>query len=241
MSLIFAHRGVRKDFPENTMSAFRAALDMGLDGIELDVQRTADGKLVICHDEHLKRLTGEDCYLKDLTWSQLSELNAGHYFPGAPEEKIPSLEEFLSWFAWTSLIVNIEIKNSVFPYPLIESEILEAIDAYKLQERVIISSFNLQSVIEMKKLAPNVDCGYLFKRWPHKALNIAREHGLDSLHPHYFNVLAPGFLANCRRHGVPVRVWTVNRPSFMRISYRKAVDVLMTDDPKQALAIRGAS
>ncbi|HNZ63712.1 MAG TPA: glycerophosphodiester phosphodiesterase family protein, partial [Bacillota bacterium] len=146
MPMIFAHRGVRKDFPENTMPAFRAALTMGLEGIELDVQRTADGRLVICHDENLKRLTGNDLLLKDLTWEQLSALNAGFYFPGAPVERIPSLEEFFNWFAQTPLTVNIEIKNSVFPFSLIESEILDAIDHYHLRKRVIISSFNLQSV-----------------------------------------------------------------------------------------------
>ncbi len=238
MPMIFAHRGVRKDFPENTMPAFRAALTMGLEGIELDVQRTADGRLVICHDENLKRLTGNDLLLKDLTWEQLSALNAGFYFPGAPVERIPSLEEFFNWFAQTPLTVNIEIKNSVFPFSLIESEILDAIDHYHLRKRVIISSFNLQSVVEMKHLAPDIDCAYLFKRWPHRALRWALAYGLDSLHPHYLNLLAPGFVAQCREQGVKIRAWTVNHPVFMRTAGKKNIDVIMTDDPARALLIR---
>lgn len=235
---IFAHRGARLEFPENTMSAFRAAYDLGADGIELDLQRTADGVLVICHDENLERLASVNVDLKDLTWRQLSELNAGHAFPESPEERFPSLEEFLSWFAWTSLTVNIEIKNSIYPYPLIESEILYAIDQYKLRDRVIISSFSLGSVVEMKHLAPDLSCAFLFKRHPYRALNAALEYGLDALHPHYANTLVPGFISRCRHHHIAVRLWTVNSPRITRFAIRQGIDTLITDDPAQALRIR---
>lgn len=235
---IFAHRGARLEFPENTMSAFRAAYDLGADGIELDLQRTADGVLVICHDENLERLASVNVDLKDLTWRQLSELNAGHAFPESPEERFPSLEEFLSWFAWTSLTVNIEIKNSVYPYPLIESEILYAIDQYKLRDRVIISSFSLESVVEMKHLAPDLSCAFLFKRHPYRALNAALEYGLDALHPHYANTFVPGFVSRCRHHNIAVRLWTVNSPRVTRFAIRQGIDTLITDDPAQALRIR---
>lgn len=235
---VFAHRGARLEFPENTMSAFRAACDLGADGIELDVQRTADGTLVICHDENMARLTGEHVDLRDLTWRQLSELNAGHAFPGSPDEPFPSLEEFLSWFAWTSLTVNIEIKNSIHPYPLIESEVLFAIDQYKLRNRVIVSSFNLDSIIEMKSLAPDLSCAFLFKSHPYRALNTALECGLDALHPHYINIFVPGFIGRCRRRDIAVRLWTVNSPRVMRHAVRQGIDTLITDDPRQAIRIR---
>jgi len=176
---IFAHRGARLEFPENTMSAFRAAYDLGADGIELDLQRTADGVLVICHDENLERLASVNVDLKDLTWRQLSELNAGHAFPESPEERFPSLEEFLSWFAWTSLTVNIEIKNSIYPYPLIESEILYA-PSTNTNSVIVSSSLRsaLESVVEMKHLAPDLSCAFLFKRHPYRALNAALDTGL---------------------------------------------------------------
>jgi len=238
---IFAHRGARLQFPENTMPAFRAACDLGADGIELDLQRTVDGKLVICHDENLGRLAGIDINIKDMTWRQLSELNAGYSFPGSPEVRFPSLEEFLSWFAWTSLTVNIEIKNSVFPYPLIESEILYAIDQYRLRDRVIVSSFNFDSVVEMKRLAPDLSCAFLFKRWPNRALSAALEYGLDGLHPHFLNMFVPGFVSRCRRHNIAVRLWTVNSPRVMRYAIRQGIDTLITDDPAQALKIRNES
>ncbi len=220
------------------MSAFRAAHDLGADGIELDLQRTADGTLVICHDENLERLAGENVDLKDLTWRQLSELNAAYSFPGAPEERFPSLEEFLSWFAWTELTVNIEIKNSVIPYPLIESEVLYAIDQYRLRDRVIVSSFNFDSVVEMKRLAPDLSCAFLFNRWPHRALNAARECGLDGLHPHFFNLYVPGFVLRCRCNNIAVRLWTVNLPRVMKHAIRMDVDALITDDLASALPLR---
>lgn len=220
------------------MSAFRVAHGLGADGIELDLQRTADGTLVICHDENLGRLAGEDVDLKDLTWRQLSELNASYSFPGAEEEHFPSLEEFLSWFAWTELTVNIEIKNSVHPYPLIESELLYAIDQYRLRDRVIMSSFNLDSVVEMKRLAPDLACAFLFSRKPYRALSAALECGLDGLHPHFFNLFVPGFVSCCRRRHIAVRFWTVNVPRVMRYAVWRGVDALITDDSALALSIR---
>ncbi len=236
---IFAHRGIHRHFPENTMSAFRAVQGLRADGIELDLQRTADGTLVICHDENLKRLAGKNVDLKDLTWRQLSELNAAYSFPGAPEERFPSLEEFLSWFAWESLTVNIEIKNSIHPYPLIESELLYAIDQYRLRDRVIVSSFNLDSVVEMKRLAPDLECAFLFKSRPFRALKAARENGLDALHPHFLNMYVPGFVLLCQYLDISVRFWTVNVPRVMRHAIRKkGVDALITDDLTLALSLR---
>lgn len=189
---IFAHRGVRKYHAENTMTAFKAAEAMRLDGIELDVQRTADGRLVICHDENLTRLTGRDLWLKDLTYQELSQLNVAHYFPGSPHESAPLLDEFLAWFKTSSMVVNLELKNTVIPYEGMEEEVLALVDRHGLRDRVIISSFSLESATLFKRLAPDMDVGFLYQKMLPSVVGKVLSHGLDAIHPLYANQLGPG-------------------------------------------------
>lgn len=235
---IFAHRGVRKHFPENTMPAFRAADAMGLDGIELDVQRTADGVLVICHDEHLTRLAGEDLWLKNLTWDELSRINIAWYRQDESFETIPSLDMFLSWFKSTNLIVNIELKNTVVPYEGMEEQVLRLIDHYDVRERVIISSFKRESVIHMKEIAPDLDVGFLYQRFLPCADRFVKQHGLDAIHPLFANQLWCHLMWSARRKDLKVRVWTVNHPLFIKNALWRKVDTIMTDEPELVLALR---
>lgn len=235
---IFAHRGVRKHFPENTMPAFKAADAMGLDGIELDVQRTSDGQLVICHDEPLQRLSGEDVWLKDLTYEALANLNIAHYRPESPPEKVPTLCEFLDWFVETDLIVNLELKNTIVSYEGMEKDVLDLVDHYGLRDRVIISSFSLESMILMKEMAPDIDVGFLYQRLLPCAAKTVMKHGLDAIHPIYFNQLWPWLTSHAHRKGLKVRLWTVDRPLFIWNAIWRHVDTIITDEPELALRLR---
>ncbi|NLA96066.1 MAG: glycerophosphodiester phosphodiesterase [Clostridiaceae bacterium] len=235
---IFAHRGVRKYHAENTMTAFKAAEAMGLDGIELDVQRAADGQLVICHDENLARLTGQDLWLKDLTYQELSQLNISHYFPGSPRERAPLLDEFLAWFKTSSMVVNLELKNTVIPYEGMEEAVLDMVDRHGLRDRVIISSFSLESAALFKQLAPDMDVGFLYQKMPPSFVRKALRHELDAIHPFYANQLWPWLIRQAHRQGLKVRIWTVNHPLFIRNALWRGADVIMTDDPQLVLNIR---
>ena len=235
---IFAHRGVRKYHAENTMTAFKAAEAMGLDGIELDVQRTADGQLVICHDENLTRLTGQDLWLKDLTYQELSQLNVAHYFPGSPHESAPLLDEFLSWLKTSSMVVNLELKNTVIPYEGMEEEVLALVDRHGLRDRAIISSFSLESAALFKRLAPDMDVGFLYQKMLPSVVGKVLRHGLDAIHPLYANQLWPWLIRQAHRQGLKVRIWTVNHPLFIKNALRRGADVIMTDDPQLVLSIR---
>lgn len=235
---IFAHRGVRKHYPENTMDAFRAADTMGLDGIELDVQRTLDGVLVICHDEHLLELAGKDLWIKDLTWEKLSLINIAWHLQDGSTARIPTLQAFLQWLKTTTLIVNIELKNSIVPYEGMEGEVLALIDQYHLRDRVIISSFNLESVVHMKAIAPDIDVGFLYQRLKPLADRLVKDVGLDAIHPLYVHQLFCHLMWSARKKGLKVRVWTVNHPFFIRNALWRKVDTIMTDDPELVLALR---
>lgn len=235
---IFAHRGVRKYHAENTMAAFQAAEAMGLEGIELDVQRTADGQLVICHDENLLKLTGRDVWLKDLTYSQLEELNVADYRPDSPAQQAPLLSTFLDWFKGTSLVVNLELKNTVIPYPGMEEEVIQMVRHYQVTDRVILSSFSLDSVALAKRLAPEIDVGFLYQKFQPSVVNKARKLNLDAIHPLFVNQLWPWLTWQAHRRGLKVRVWTVDHPFFIRNALRRKVDTIMTDDPELVLRLR---
>ena len=108
---VFAHRGYSGRYPENTMTAFREAMKAGTDGIELDVQLSKDGQLVIIHDETLDRTTTGKGYVKDYTLSELKQLDAsGRFLTG---ERIPAFEEYCEWVKDTSLVTNVELKTSI--------------------------------------------------------------------------------------------------------------------------------
>ena len=148
--LILGHRGARGHAPENTMASFQAALDMGADGIELDVQMTKDGKVVVCHDHSLERTSNGSGWLVEHTREELRALDFGSWFsPQFAGEKIPTLREVLQWAAPTRLIVNVEIKHGPVIYEGIEEKVSALIRECRMVERVIVSSFYHPSLLKI--------------------------------------------------------------------------------------------
>jgi glycerophosphoryl diester phosphodiesterase len=159
--LLGSHRGDRKHFPENTMSAFRACVELGLDAIETDVRMTKDGHLVLIHDRSVTRTTNGEGSVDLMTLEELRALDAG--FWKGPEhvgERIPTVEEFLELIAPTNIIINWELKE----YPRDHGErayecvdkLVELIDRYGVAERSLINSFS-QKLLE-----------YVNDKWPGK-------------------------------------------------------------------------
>ena len=113
------HRGYSSKYPENTMLAFKAAIDGNFDGVETDVQLTKDNRLVLIHDEKIDRTSNGKGYVKDYTYDQLCQFNFNYRFDGI-EAKIPLLEELLDYCIGKDVILNIEIKTDKIQYPNIE-------------------------------------------------------------------------------------------------------------------------
>ena len=165
MSLNFAHRGWSGLYPENTLLAFQKAIDLGVDGFEMDVQLSRDGEVVVFHDETLDRVTGYHGYLRDLTVSELKRLDASSGFRGLyGKNEIPTLREFLELVAPTELIVNMELKNNRQYYPQLEEKVIALVRAFGMEKRVIFSSFNNVSILRCRRLATEIDAG--FRRLP---------------------------------------------------------------------------
>jgi glycerophosphoryl diester phosphodiesterase len=223
--LILGHRGAPRGAPENTLRAFRLALEEGADGVELDVQPSADGVPVVLHDDTLDRTTDLSGDVATLPWERIAEARAGG-------EPVPRLEEVVAWAAEAGAFLNVELKR-----PGAEAASLDAIARAGLQARTVFSSFDAASVAEVRRLDPAAACYLLSEGRAGMAMAAARQLGASGV------CLAarrstPAALAEFRRAGLPVVVWTVDRPYRIRGLLREGVRGIITNLPALAVQVR---
>lgn len=235
MTQIFAHRGYSAVFSENTMTAFREAETAGADGIELDVQMTMDGEIVVIHDEKVNRTTSGNGYVKDFTFKEIRQLNANKM--GIKKEPVPALAEVLEWLQTNELTCNIELKNSYFPYKGMEEKVIGFVHSYGLAERIIFSSFNHYSIVYCYQLAPEIETaplysGHIFMPWVY-----AQSIHAGAIHPNYRG-LTDDIIKKSIKSGIAVRPYTINRDADMQRLFNINCSALITDDPVKALRIR---
>lgn len=228
---VFAHRGLSGIYPENTMLAFQRAGDESFDGIELDVQLTRDGQVVIIHDETVDRTTDGSGLVVAHSLDEIRKLNAARIRPDSTQPlRIPTLDEYCEWASSASHIVtNIEIKSSVVFYPGLEEKTFNLVQKYGLEERVFFSSFNHLSMILMKKIAPEIPSGALVEE---QGLMFAgfycEQFGFDYFHPGLPSVTAESVI-ECHAHGIPMHVWTVDAQSDWERMESFGVDGIFTN------------
>jgi len=228
--LIIGHRGASGTAPENTLAAFSEAITQGAGMVELDVQLTLDDKLVVIHDETLNRTTGSMGKVKDYTLLDLQSLDAGKWFaPHFTGERIPTLEEVLKVIP-EEIRINIELKNNLVNYPGLETKVITIIAELNLAERVIISTFNYESLALVKNLAPHLATGLLYQQPLKDPLKLAEKLKVQALHPHY-SLVTPQLVERAHQKGYPVYTWTVNSLSEMEKLFHMGVDGIMTNYP----------
>lgn len=240
--LIFAHRGACRVAPENTLPAFEAAIDLGADGIELDVQYSSDGKLVVIHNPTLETTTNGTGRVTAHTFEELRRLDAGVRFaPQFAGTPIPTLDEVLD-LARGRLLVNIELKAFDTATFGIGADVVARVLAHDMADQVIISSFNPLALRRAKQAGPQIECALLtapdLPGWMRSrpALWLSRA---DSIHPEH-PMVDEAYMAWARRRGMAVRPWTVNEEADMRRLIALGVDALITDVPDVARRIRDA-
>lgn len=236
MPMIYAHRGASGTKMENTMEAFREAHAQGADGVELDVQLTADGEMVVFHDETLDRLTKETGFLCRRTWQELSQVRIPQGESALP---IPRLEEVLTFLKAHGMKVNIELKNSEFPFRGMEEKVLHLVQALDMEEDTLYSSFNHYSMMYMKSLSPKAKCGLLYTATLMKPWTYARAMGADALHPHFSELRAAGELEAAHGLGLMVNTWTVNDDGDLAQMVLQGADIIITNYPARAREILG--
>lgn len=229
---VFAHRGYSGRFPENTMLAFREAEKTGCYGIELDVQTTKDGVVVIFHDETLDRVSDGTGYVRDYTYEELKQFNVAKNWDGKYGfQGIPTFDEYCAWVKDTRLVTNVEIKTGVYYYEDLEKKTIEIIRKYGLESRILFSSFNHSSIVRTKEMAPEIPVGALLD---HQGLGNAgyycHELGFQCYHPG-IKGLDQATVENCRKYGVTVNVWTVNDMGDLERIYEWGCDGAITNYP----------
>ena len=229
--LNWGHRGFSGKYPENTMTAYRKAIEAGADGVELDVQLTKDGEIVVIHDEKVDRTTDGHGNVRDFTLAELRKLDASYLYkePGV-RHPIPTFEEYCEWAAATGCITNIELKNGVYPYPKLEEKTLALLRKYHLEQKVIISSFNHFSVMHMKELAPDLEYGLLEESWVYHPGAYAAELGVQCYHP-FWGSLTDEIVADLKAHHLKINTFTVNDEAAVRSLLAKGVDCVIGNFP----------
>jgi len=222
---VWAHRGASAVAPENTMAAFRAAEAAGADGIELDVHLSRDGVPVVLHDETLERTTDGRGPVGAVSLAQLRQLDAGAWFdPAFAGERLPTLEEVFVW-ASDRLRLNVEIKAAEAGLAVVE------LLRNNPRVRILVSSFDHGMLEQLRRHAPELPLAFLVDSpfW-RRAVRRAVQCRAESLHPRY-DLLSHPLLAACRRQGLAVHCWTVDRPEESASLRRRGVAGVFTNDP----------
>ena len=230
---VIAHRGYSGRYPENTMLAFKKAVEVGCDGIELDIQLTKDGVVVIIHDEKIDRTTDGAGFVNDYTYEELRRFNAAKNFPGVTDfQYIPTFDEYCAWVSATDITTNIEIKTGHIYYEDIEKKMLDIIHSHGLDEKVMFSSFNHMSLVKVKELMPKGECGALLsERGIGNAGYYCHTHGFECYHPGYQG-LTKEQVDGCKKYGIKINVWTVNTMHELEQLYEWGCDGIITNYPE---------
>jgi glycerophosphoryl diester phosphodiesterase len=235
--LNIAHRGGRAAAPESTLLAFRKAIDAGADVLEMDLHATADGVIVVCHDDTVNRTTNGTGAIRSMTFESLRALDAGYtYSPDRGKTHphrgqgltIPTLKEVLTAFPGRTLVL--EIKQT---RPSIVKPVLAVLEEAGATARVNLACTRSRTLDAIRRLAPNVRTslsaaevttflllnGSRFYRPPGQLLQIPAE------------IITKGLLRRAARHNLKVQAWTVNDEATMRRLLDLGVHGIVTDNP----------
>ena len=244
--LNFAHRGASVEAPENTLAAFLLAAELGADGIELDVQLSSDGEVVVLHDFSLETTTNGTGQVRDKSLSELKELDAGSRFdPAFAAQQIPTLQEVIDAVGHR-LLLNIELKTAGWRDDGLAAGVVRTIEDNHLLDRTIVSSFNPLALRWINRLNPWIPIGLLYcqdmplplrRPWARHLLR------LEAVHPDQ-SMVDEKYMEWARKRGYRVHTWTVDDPGRMWQLMRLEVDIIITNKPdllKQVLQTGQAS
>ncbi len=213
---IIAHRGASAYEPENTLRAIKRALELGADLVEVDVQLSRDGHVVVIHDESVDRTTNGRGYVKDMTLDQLRKLDAGL------GEKIPTLEEVLDIIKDKAILI-IEIKA-----PEAVEKVVRTVEEKEMTEKVIVSSFSQDTVKRVKMLNPKIKTGLIFPFHPLKLAQLATEAGVEVFFSKYVDKT---MVREAHKQGLTIYPWTIDDLEEAKRLLGMEVDGISTNKP----------
>ena len=242
---IWAHRGSSMMNPENTLLAFRKAAELeGITGIEFDVQLTKDGKIVVIHDQKVDRTTDGTGNVRDYTLNELKQLTIS----GDSEvHSIPTLRETFEMLApyckGKGLLLNIELKNSIIRYEGMEQKVIDMVSEFNLEDYVVYSSFNHDSIGLVKQIKADAEVAYLAGDY-HRCMDGIRKYGGMTIHPAQWGMpVNKGDVETIRNAGLCVRMWNGSEPLYgqlrtlpdmdLREYYRLGATDIFTNVPER--------
>ncbi|MEM2926945.1 MAG: glycerophosphodiester phosphodiesterase family protein [Candidatus Bathyarchaeia archaeon] len=223
MIQVIGHRGAAGYEPENTLRSFRRALEIGVHAVELDVHLSKDGRVVVIHDPKVDRTTNGHGYVRDLSFEELSKLDAGM------GERIPLLEEVID-LVKDKAILQIELKGEGTVEP-----VLRIIEDRDFSDRVVLTSFFHNRVRKVKELKPFIKTGILFVGRPLDPVHMARVAKADGIHINYMTV-DKEIVQEVHRAGLKVTVWNVDEPGDANRMIDLGVDAIGSNKPDIVLS-----
>ncbi len=237
---VISHRGANLEAPQNTIPAFEKSLEIGVDGFETDIHLSSDGVPVICHNYTIDETSNGKGEVKSMTLEELRSYDFGSWFNESFKgTKLPTVEEFLTLCETADIeIMNIEIKPPLDGNMEIVAKTIDAVKAHGLFDKLLISSFSPDVLVECKKVDPNCKTGYLYspdrkifyKKMIFGYVEFAKEIKADYLHPHYFTV-TKHYVKKLHENGIGVNVWTVDKPDIAKKMLSYGVDGIITNNP----------
>lgn len=228
---ITAHRGDNSEAPENTMPAFKAAVENGADWIELDVTQTKDGVLVIFHDKDLSRITGRQDKIWDMSYEELRQINvASHWGPFYQKTRIPSLEEVLD-YCKDKILLNIEVKVNEHQTQDFLLSLVQMIQAKGMTGQCMVTSFDYGCLQQIRQLDPSLETGYISSR-PIDQPEIYTDADNFVLS---IELIEPDTVNRIHALGKEVIAWTVNDAYSVEKCRKARADNLITDNPEHII------
>jgi len=245
--LIIAHRGASAVAPENTLAAFARAIQDGADGIEFDVRLSYDQVPVIVHDATLERTGLVNRLVSDLRSEELQQIDVGSWFDRhtkSPQdsyagEKLPPLAQVFQLFSQNSGLLYLEMKCDAGEGAALAAEVVCLIARYRMAVRVIVASFDLSSIAEIKRIDAGIHTAALFEPRLTRPVSIVRStkmvdlavaSGADELALHHI-LVRPRLIEKARQCGLETVVWTVDSPEWIQRARSLGIKALITNDP----------
>ncbi len=251
--LIIAHRGTSGDAPENTLIAFQKALDANADGIELDVQLSADNIPMVFHDKTLKRVSNRKDKLTDLTAAELGKIDVGSWFNVKNPDKfkhefaqqtVPRLAQVFDLMKPHNKRIYVELKCKKNESASLVKAVGELIDKYELVENAVVLSFNHSALIEMKQMFPHIKTGALFAPKLLMLLHIRRRLirktqacSADEMALH-FSLAKAKTVNKGNSNNLPTVIWTANNKNWVERAIKRNISAVITNFPAKLLAKR---
>ena len=236
MTEIIAHRGSSSTAPENSKASLIQALRDGASGVEIDLQLTKDNEVVVIHDEKIDRTSSGLGFVKDMTLKELQTYDIGSYFdPKFKSERIMTLKDALKLLK-KSKIINLEIKKMIDFNHNIEKEVVKVLNEMNLDNIIIISSFNHESLNIIKKLDNSIITAPLFYSRLYKPWTYAKNIGSNYLHL-YYKAVNKTLIKNCHKNDIKVNVFTVDKVKDLKKMININVDGIITNYPLRALKL----